>query len=171
MYAAVTHMLFRVLERMTWGDTIETEGHVPWLPEFVPKIGLEVIKYWFLGFSASFGAKCGRDSKGESFMKELVYLRQKDDIEMSLASTCCLNGMVKIITTIDNLILSAKAGICSLPRQEQSLSKEGKVLEDGIDYIFKCIIFPYTLHSYIKVSLSKKKNEFSSYLCVHLCQW
>ncbi|KAL3037296.1 hypothetical protein AAZX31_01G058600 [Glycine max] len=135
VYAAVTRMLFRVLERMTWGDTIssfETEGHVPWLPEFVPKIGLELIKYWFLGFSASFGAKFGRDSEGESFMKELVYLRQKDDIEMSLASTCCLNGMVKIITTIDNLILSAKAGICSLPRQEQSLSKEGKVLEDGI---------------------------------------
>ncbi|KAG5051556.1 hypothetical protein JHK87_003754 [Glycine soja] len=132
VYAAVTHMLFRVLERMTWGDTIETEGHVPWLPEFVPKIGLEVIKYWFLGFSASFGAKCGRDSKGESFMKELVYLRQKDDIEMSLASTCCLNGMVKIITAIDNLIQSAKASICSLPCQEQSLSKEGKVLEDGI---------------------------------------
>ncbi|RDX81890.1 Transcriptional elongation regulator MINIYO, partial [Mucuna pruriens] len=135
VYAAVTHMLFRVLERMTWGDTIgplETEGHVPWLPEFVPKIGLELIKYWLLGFSASVGSKCGRDSEGESFMKELIHLRQKDDIEMSLASTCTLNGMVKIITTIDNLIQSAKTGICSLPHQEKTLSKEAKVLEDGI---------------------------------------
>lgn len=135
VYAAVTHMLFRVLERITCGDVInplETEGHVPWLPKFVPKIGLELIKYWLLGFSASFGTKCGRDSEGESFIKELAFLRQKDDIEMSLASTCCLNGMVKIITTIDHLIQSAKTGICSLPRQEKSLSKEEKMLEDGI---------------------------------------
>ncbi|KAK7407444.1 hypothetical protein VNO78_09377 [Psophocarpus tetragonolobus] len=127
VYAAVTHMLLRVLERISWGDTIspiEAEGHVPWLPEFVPKIGLELIKYWL--------AKCERDSEGESFMKELIYLRQKNDIEMSLASTCCLNGVLKTISTIDNLIQSAKTGICSLPCQEQSLSKEGKVLEDGI---------------------------------------
>ncbi|KAK7309901.1 hypothetical protein RJT34_07006 [Clitoria ternatea] len=137
VYAAVTHMLFRVLERVTWGDTTspqETEGHVPWLPEFVPKIGLELIKYWLLSFSVSFGTKCGRDSdeEGDSFMKELICLRQKNDIEMALASTCCLNGMVKIITTIDNLIQSAKNGICSFPCREQSLSKEAKLLEDGI---------------------------------------
>ncbi|TKY69531.1 Transcriptional elongation regulator MINIYO [Spatholobus suberectus] len=114
VYASVTHMLFRVLEWVTWGDTIsslETKGHVPWLPESVPKIGLELIKYWLLSFSPSFGTKCGRDSE---------------------ASTCCLNGMVRIITTFDHLIQSAKTGICSLPRQEQSLSKEGKVLKDGI---------------------------------------
>ncbi|KAL2349125.1 hypothetical protein Fmac_003125 [Flemingia macrophylla] len=135
VYAAVTHMLFRVLERVTWGDTVsplENKGHMPWLPEFVPKIALELIKYWLLGFSASFGTKFGRDFEGESFMKELIYLRWKDDTEMSLASTCCLNGMVKIITTIDKLIQSAKIGTCSLPHQEQSLSEEGKVLEDGI---------------------------------------
>lgn len=141
VYAAVTHFLFRVLERMIWGGCIsplETEGHVPWLPKFVPKIGLQLIKYWLLGFSAPIGTKCGRDSEGESFMKELVYLRQKDDIEMSLASTCCLNGMVKIITTIDHLIQSAKTGICSLPRHERSLSKEGKMLEDGI--INECLV-------------------------------
>ncbi|KAK7348798.1 hypothetical protein VNO80_23486 [Phaseolus coccineus] len=133
LYTAVTNMLFRVLERMTWGGTTsphETEGHVPWLPEFVPKIGLELIKHWLLGFSASVVTKCGGDSEGESFIKELIYLRQKDDIEMSLASTCCLNGILKIITTIDNLIQSAKIGIPS--QEEQSLEKEGKVLKSGI---------------------------------------
>lgn len=42
-------------------------------------------------------------------MKELIHLRQKDfDTEMSLASTCWLNGMINIITEIDNLIRSAK---------------------------------------------------------------
>lgn len=135
VYAAVTHMLFRVLERVTLGDAIsiqETNGRVPWLPEFVPKIGLELIKYWHLGFSVALGTKCGRDFGDESFIKRLIHLRQKDDIEMSLASACCLNGMIKIITTIDNLIQSAKTGICSLPGEEQNQSEEGKVLDEGI---------------------------------------
>lgn len=131
VYAAVTSMLFRVLERVTLGDTVslqETDRVVPWLPEFVPKIGLELIKYWLLGFSVSLTDPEG----GESLMKELSYLRQKGDIEMSLASTCCLNGTVKIITTVDNLIQSAKTRISSLSCQGQNLSKEGKVLDDGI---------------------------------------
>jgi len=45
-------MLFRVLEKVTLGDVIslqEANGHVPWLPELVPKIGLELINYWHLG--------------------------------------------------------------------------------------------------------------------------
>ncbi|XP_012568335.1 transcriptional elongation regulator MINIYO isoform X2 [Cicer arietinum] len=127
VYAAVTHMLSRVLERVTLGEAIslqEANGHVPWLPQFVPKIGLELIKYWLLGFSVSSG--------DESFLKELIHLKQKCDIEMSLASTCCLNGTINIITKIDNLIRSAKTGICSPSDEEQSLSKEGKVLEEGI---------------------------------------
>ncbi|KAK7275000.1 hypothetical protein RIF29_16106 [Crotalaria pallida] len=150
VYAAVTHMLFRVLERVTLGDTVnqqETDERVPWLPEFVPKIGLELIKYWLLGFSDSI-----RDPEGgESLMKKLIYLRLKGDIEMSIASTCCLNGMVKIITSMDNLIHSAKAGISSLSCQEQSLSKEGKVLNDGI--LSACL-----------VELRSMLNVFTSYV-------
>nr|KYP69801.1 RNA polymerase II-associated protein 1 [Cajanus cajan] len=163
VYAAVTHMLFRVLERVTWGDTIsplENKGHVPWLPEFVPKIGLELVKYWLMGFSASFGTKFGRDSEGESFMKELVYLRQKDDIEMSLASTCCLNGMVKIINTIDNLIQSAKIGTCSLPRKDLSLSEEGKVLEDGI--VNRCLVELRYILDVFMLSVSSEWHRIQS---------
>ncbi|KAL1356044.1 hypothetical protein HN51_008020 [Arachis hypogaea] len=135
VYAAVTHMLFRVLERVTMGDTIspqKTERHVPWLPDFVPKIGLELIIYWLSGFSGYFGTENGLPNSGESFMKELVNLRLKGDVEMSLASTCCLNGMVNVIAAIDKLIQSAKSVTSTLPSQVQNLSKEGKVLEDGI---------------------------------------
>ncbi|XP_027359785.1 transcriptional elongation regulator MINIYO [Abrus precatorius] len=148
VYVAVTHVLFRVLERMTCGDTIspqETEGHVPWLPEFVPKIGLELIKYWLLG---------------ESFMKELTYLRQKGDIEMSLASTCCLNGMVKLITTIDNLIQSAKSGICSLACEKQNLSREGKVLEDGI--VNGCLVELRSMLNFFIFSVSSGWHHIQS---------
>ncbi|KAI5437929.1 hypothetical protein KIW84_023888 [Lathyrus oleraceus] len=142
VYAAVAQMLFRVLERVALGDAISLEksnGHVPWLPEFVPKIGLELITYWHLGFSVAFGTKCGIDSgDDESFMKELMHLRQTGDIEMSLASTCCLNGMINIITKIDDLIRSAKTGICSSPSEEQSRSKEEKVLKEGI--VSRCLV-------------------------------
>ncbi|CAL0315255.1 unnamed protein product [Lupinus luteus] len=130
VYAAVTHMLFRVLERVTLGNTVdqqETDDPVPWLPEFVPKIGLELIKHWLLDGSVS-----PRDPEGGESLMKVAYLRQKGDIEMSLASTCCLNGMVKIIATIDSLIRSAKTGISSLSCQKQSLSKEGKMLADSI---------------------------------------
>jgi RNA polymerase II-associated protein 1 len=47
VYAAMTHMLLRVLGRVTLQ---EANGHVPCLPEFSPKIRLELIKYWHLAF-------------------------------------------------------------------------------------------------------------------------
>ncbi|KAJ7968850.1 Transcriptional elongation regulator MINIYO [Quillaja saponaria] len=136
LYSAVTYMLLKVLERVTPDDTVslhETDELVPWLPEFVPKIGLELIKYRFLGSLISSGTEFGKDSAGGvSFIKELFYLRQQSDYETSVASVCCLSGLVKVIATIDNLIQSAKTGITGLPFQEHSLSREGEMLRDGI---------------------------------------
>ncbi|KAJ7947245.1 Transcriptional elongation regulator MINIYO [Quillaja saponaria] len=136
LYSAVMYMLFRVLERLTPDDTVslhETGELVPWLPEFVPKIGLELIKYRFLGSLVSSGTESGKDSAGgASFIQELTYLRQQSDYETSVASVCCLSGLIKIIITMDNLIQSAKTGISGLPFPEHSLSREGKMLRDGI---------------------------------------
>lgn len=136
VYTAATHMLCRVLERVIPRDNInphETVGLVPWLPEFVPKIGLQLIKFWLLGFSVSSETKGGRDPDGcESFIKELIYLRQNSDHEMSIASICCLNEIVRVATAIDYLIKSAKTGIHNLHSQDQHLSIEGKILEEGI---------------------------------------
>ncbi|KAI9105029.1 hypothetical protein K1719_022745 [Acacia pycnantha] len=135
VYGASIHMLFRVLEGLTPEDAInpyENGGHVPWLPEFVPRIGLQLIKSWLLGFSVSFGTNDGDPVGHESFIEELIFLRENGDHEMALASVCCLNGMVKMINAIDHLIKSAKNGICGLPPQNQTFSKEGKMLEDGI---------------------------------------
>ncbi|XP_057448078.1 transcriptional elongation regulator MINIYO [Lotus japonicus] len=155
VYAAVTDMLFRVLERVTLEDAInlpEGNGLVPWLPDFVPKIGLDFIKYWHLGFSVSAGTKCGKYSRGGSFMEELIYLRQKGDIEMSLASTCCLNGMIKVITSMDNLIQSCKTDIGSLPYEEQRLSGEEKVLKEGI--VSRCLVDLRSMLNFFMFSVS-----------------
>ncbi|OMO91937.1 hypothetical protein COLO4_18006 [Corchorus olitorius] len=66
VYSAVMHMLSRVLERVIPEDTIglpEEGGHIPWLPDFVPKVGLEIIRNGFLSFtsvnSAEYGANLG----------------------------------------------------------------------------------------------------------------
>ncbi|XP_028803506.1 transcriptional elongation regulator MINIYO [Neltuma alba] len=156
VYAAAIHMLFRVLERLTPEDAIdpyETGGSVPWLPEFVPKIGLQLIKFWLLGFSVSLGSNGGDPDGHESFIEELICLRENGDHEMSLASVCCLNGMVKTINTIDHLIKSAKDGICGLPPQNQTFSKEGKILEDGILNAY-CVNLKSTLNFFTNLVAS-----------------
>ncbi|KAJ6692936.1 TRANSCRIPTIONAL ELONGATION REGULATOR MINIYO [Salix purpurea] len=73
VYSAVLHMLSTLLERVIPEDALRLQGssqHVPWLPEFVPKIGLGVVKNGFL-----------------SFIDELCHLRQHSKSETSLASS------------------------------------------------------------------------------------
>ncbi|CAK7329428.1 unnamed protein product [Dovyalis caffra] len=118
VYSAVLHMLSTLLERVIPEDALRLQGsgqHVPWLPEFVPKIGLEIVKNGFL-----------------SFIDELCHLRQHSKNETSLASVCCLHGLIRAFVSIDNLIQLAKSGIHSPPSQEYRFSGEAKILEDGI---------------------------------------
>ncbi|CBI37806.3 unnamed protein product, partial [Vitis vinifera] len=99
-------------------DTIslpESGGLLPGLPEFVSKIGLEVINNSFL-----------------SFPGELCHLRHHGDYEISLGSTCCLHGLVQQVVSLDNLIQLAKTEIQTPSFQGHSFAKEGKVLEDGV---------------------------------------
>lgn len=51
--------------------------------------------------------------------------------ETSLAYVCCLHGFFQVIVNMDKLIQLAKNAVHS-PSQEYCISKEGKILEDGI---------------------------------------
>ncbi|KAJ6386130.1 hypothetical protein OIU77_029154 [Salix suchowensis] len=118
VYSAVLHMLSTLLERVIPEDALRLQGssqHVPWLPEFVPKIGLGVVKNGFL-----------------SFIDELCHLRQHSKSEISLASVCCIHGLIRVFVSIDKLIQLAKRGVHSPPSQEYRFSGEAKILEDGI---------------------------------------
>ncbi|KAF3434785.1 hypothetical protein FNV43_RR21871 [Rhamnella rubrinervis] len=135
VYSAVMHMLAKVLERVNLDDTISLQAGgtlVPWLPEFVPKIGLEIIKNGFLGFQDANATNFGKDPSGSgSFVEKLCRLRQQSGCGTSLASVCCLQGLVQTITSIDKLILLAGKGIegsC----QEYAFSREERILKDGI---------------------------------------
>ncbi|KAK9944284.1 hypothetical protein M0R45_009858 [Rubus argutus] len=135
VYSAVMHMLSRVLERVIPDDTVhfhESCSLVPWLPEFVPKVGLEIIKHSFVGCSDTNNAKYGNYSNvGGSFIEKLCNLRQQGDYEESLASVCCLHGLLGIIININKLITLARAGV-QTPVENSTSSREEKILKDGI---------------------------------------
>ncbi|CAN1771003.1 Transcriptional elongation regulator MINIYO [Linum perenne] len=129
VYSAVMQLLSTLLLRVKPEDTANSEENgwrVPWLPEFVPKIGLEIVKNEFLGFEReNFGVG--------SFVSELCQLRQRNKHEeLSLASVSCLNAVLLLVRSVDDLIQSARRGVDHPPSQGYSSSSEGKVLVEGI---------------------------------------
>ncbi|XP_050108271.1 transcriptional elongation regulator MINIYO-like [Malus sylvestris] len=135
VYSAVVQMLSRVLERVVPDDSVhshESGSLVPWLPEFVPRVGLEIIKNGFIGCSDTLDAKYGKDpSGGDSFIEKLSHLRNLDKCETSLASVSCLQGLVGLVVSIDKLIMLARTGV-QTPPQNYPSSREEKILKDGI---------------------------------------
>ncbi|KAF8406781.1 hypothetical protein HHK36_008873 [Tetracentron sinense] len=133
--SAVMHMLSSVVERVAPKDTNslhESSSLVPWLPEFVPKIGIEIVKNRFLNFSGTNDTEYGIDSAGGgSLIESLCHLRHHSEYEISLSSICCLHGFIRLIVSIDKSIQIAKREICN-PSQGYNFSKDGKILEDGI---------------------------------------
>ncbi|CAI0407900.1 unnamed protein product [Linum tenue] len=127
VYSAVMHMLCTLLLRVKPDNTRSPEyniRHVPWLPEFVPKVGLELIQNGFLGQEENVGGI-------SSFVMELCRLRQQNQ-EISLASVSCLNAILLLVRSIDALIQSAKSRIDQPTSQGHSSSREGKLLEEGM---------------------------------------
>lgn len=130
--SAVMHMLSTVLERVIPENTTSLRGHggvVPWLPEFVPKIGLEIVKNDILSFS---GANVTDAAGGGSFIEYLCYLRHHSEYQISLPSVCCLHGFVRVVVSVDHLIHAAKTGLYTPSSHGHDSSREGKILENGI---------------------------------------
>ncbi|XP_043702018.1 transcriptional elongation regulator MINIYO [Telopea speciosissima] len=131
--SSVMHMLSSILERVAPDDTYiqQGSGNVPWLPDFVPKVGLQIVKSRFLNFSDVTGYETV-PSEESFFVNNLCHLRHESDNETSLSSTSCLNALVRLIVSIDKTILVAKNESSNQYSQENSFSRDGKILEDGI---------------------------------------
>ncbi|CAN0845678.1 Transcriptional elongation regulator MINIYO [Linum grandiflorum] len=136
VYSAVMQMLSSLLLMVKPEDSMSSEEngmHVPWLPEFVPKIGLEIIRNGFLGFGDGNAVKGGEIlGVGTTFVSELCRLRKTNKLEVSLASVSCLNAIVLLGRSVDELIQSARHGVDQPTSQGYSSSGEGKVLVEGI---------------------------------------
>ncbi|KAL8098401.1 hypothetical protein AgCh_031236 [Apium graveolens] len=130
--SSVMHMLSSLLGRVIPEDTFSLQGgHVPWLPEFVPKIGLGVIKQEFLSFTQVTNNYYGKDpSRCGSFLQYLCHLRHESEPEMMFASVVCLQGSVQVVLSIDKLIQLADMHTTSF--EGFSISREDKILAAGI---------------------------------------
>ncbi|MCL7049578.1 hypothetical protein MKW94_021431 [Papaver nudicaule] len=104
----------------------ESGGRVPWLPEFVPEIGLAILKNRYLNLGDTIL------SEGGSLIEELCHLRLHSNVELSLSAVCCLHRLVQLIVSLDKSIQLAKREIQNLSSSENSFSREGNILASGI---------------------------------------
>ncbi|KAL3624368.1 hypothetical protein CASFOL_033184 [Castilleja foliolosa] len=124
--SSVLNMFSSVLKAVTPDDMSSLPNcRLPWLPEFVPKMGLKIIKNGYLRPDDNF-------SENGSLVEHLCRLRTKNKTELGLSSICCLLGLVQVVDSIDKLIRDANLDIHKAPSFCDSFSWEDKVLANGI---------------------------------------
>ncbi|KAL0334536.1 UNVERIFIED_CONTAM: Transcriptional elongation regulator MINIYO [Sesamum radiatum] len=132
--SSVLNMLSSVLKAVTKENTMSAQnGNLPWLPDFVPKIGLEIIKNGYLRISGVSDTICNNNLLGNgSIVEYLCHLRIGKGQELAISSTCCLQGLFQVVAFVDELIQQADLEIHNVPSKVQSLPREDKVLANGI---------------------------------------
>ncbi|PWA96454.1 Armadillo-type fold [Artemisia annua] len=146
--SAVMHFLVGVLKSVIPDDNSSIQGgNLPWLPEFVPKIGLHIIKNGLLSFT---------QVNEHSFLEFLCQCRPQSDQETSLASVCCLDGLVEVVYSVNSLIQLANTKITVSSIEHSSVPSADKVLTDGI---LKCSLPEMTtlLTTFMKLTSSSGK--------------
>ncbi|KAG8371788.1 hypothetical protein BUALT_Bualt13G0124600 [Buddleja alternifolia] len=121
-------MLFSVLKVVIPEDTMSLlNGHFPWLPEFVPKIGVKNIKNEYFKFFER--STTNHLSGNSSIVEYKSNLRLQKRQELAMASTCCRQGLVQVVAYVDKLIQHANLDIHNT---HHSFSREDKILANGI---------------------------------------
>lgn len=130
LYSGVMRTISKVLEKISAHGE---EEPLPWLPEFVPKIGLAIIKHKFLNFSVAEVSRGKKDSsRCSSFMEFLCFLRERSqNDELALASVSCLHGLTRTIVSIQTLIESARSKM-KTPHRGSISTRDESVLAKGI---------------------------------------
>lgn len=124
--SSVLSMLSSVLKAVIPADpTGLPNGNLSWIPEFVPKIGLEIIRNGYMGFF-------GESNINGSVLEHFFHLRLKNRREISIYSTCCLQGFIQVVASIDKLIQLANLKNHEALSKCSIMSRDDKVLADGI---------------------------------------
>ncbi|XP_078432116.1 RPAP1-like, carboxy-terminal protein isoform X2 [Wolffia australiana] len=114
-------------------DKVNPEGapRLRWLPFFVPKVGLEIVKNEIFDFSH---LNIEKKEENASFTTLLSQWRYQNSLETSLCAVSCLHGLVRLVSSVDKCIQSAKASskILYTYQEIQSASSYDQILEDGI---------------------------------------
>lgn len=124
--SSVLRMLSSVLKAVIPVDTTGLpNGKLPWIPDFIPKLGLEIIRNGYMGFF-------GESDINGSVLVHLFHLRLKNKQEIAIYSACCLQGLIQVVTSIDKLIQNANLKSHEALSKYSILSRDDKVLADGI---------------------------------------
>ncbi|MCD7463307.1 hypothetical protein HAX54_050317 [Datura stramonium] len=132
LISSIMDMLSAVLEAVIPEDNAELcHGTLPWLPDFVPKIGLAILKNGLMSFPGISSASNDAAAGSGSFLECLCYLRKTNQQETSIASSSCLQGLLRVAWCADKLISLANNEPRN-PLQYQSFTREEKTLAAGI---------------------------------------
>lgn len=132
--ASVLDMLDSVLERISPDVTLGGKSYsLPWIPEFVPKIGLGIVSNGFFSCSATITVG---NVEHESFccaslVQGLCYMRCHGNLDVSLYSIGCLQRLVQLSGSVDRVIQGATKS-CSEHLNESETGIAGKLLGEGI---------------------------------------
>ncbi|KAK6805994.1 hypothetical protein RDI58_003779 [Solanum bulbocastanum] len=155
LISSIMDMLSAVLEAVIPEDNAELcHGTLPWLPDFVPKIGLAILKNGLMSFSSISSASHDAASGSSSFLERLCYLRKINQQETSIASNSCLQGLLRVAWCVDKLILLANNEPRN-PLPYEGSTREEKTLATGI------------LHS----SLPELRALMTSVMESNSCEW
>ncbi|XP_074559128.1 transcriptional elongation regulator MINIYO [Curcuma longa] len=110
--SAALHMLCGVFHKLAPNIHDELDNKITSLPrlsQFVPNVGLNLVKNGFLNFSGSsklvFEA-CSTETG--SLVNLLCLLRQQGDLDVSLSSSSCLHALVQLALLIDDFVQRAR---------------------------------------------------------------
>lgn len=107
--AGVLHFLSTVCGRIlpegcsTSGTASKFQSSAPWLPSFVPEIGLAIVNSRLLDFTGENASELG-----PSLAQILLGMRTNSDNETTAITSSCLHGIVRLVMVVDDLIQQAK---------------------------------------------------------------
>lgn len=137
--SAVLHALSSIFEKILPLEDIgfcssdKEQSSGKWLPEFVPQVGLKVIKSRLLHFSEMKLEKIiSLNVENSSFLEYLCFLRKKTDYETSLSSLSCFHGIIRLITLVDNVMNFGQSKNHGVRFPDENISDSEKILKRGL---------------------------------------
>ncbi|RCV22601.1 hypothetical protein SETIT_4G233300v2 [Setaria italica] len=136
--ASVLGMLNSILERISPDATSDGKIYsLPWIPDFVPKIGLGIIGNGFFSISGTvaFGNLDHQSFCSTSLVQGLCYMRCHGNVDMSLSSISCLQRLMQLSWSVDRVIQGATKS-CTEHLIESKTGAAGKLLGEGISSLW-----------------------------------
>ncbi|XP_015694222.2 transcriptional elongation regulator MINIYO [Oryza brachyantha] len=132
--SSVLGMLDSILERISPEGTPDDKSHsLPWIPDFVPKIGLGVITNGFFSFldNDAVEPEKHRSFRGAPLVHGLCHMRSLGNVDASLCSVSCLQRLLQLSCSIDRVIQKTTTN-CTEHLKESKTGIAGRILGQGI---------------------------------------